>query len=168
MTCWSTGSASSCGSSSVPRRREPQRRWFSLRWRPLTGSTCIINYAANMANNESLGRVLRAARQLRSLRSVAQAAEISPAYLSDIENDRRIPADVVIDRLAKALDMQADLLCAWTGRVGEKAERYLRREPAAMLLVRKIADHNLSDIELTHLSATVDEMRPTTKRKAKR
>jgi transcriptional regulator with XRE-family HTH domain len=121
-----------------------------------------------MANNQTFGRVLRAARGLRSLRSVAAAAEISPAYLSDIENDRRIPAEAVIDRLAKVLDLQADLVRAWSGRIGEKAERYFRRQPAAVILVRKIADQNLSDIELTHLSATVDEMRPMKKGKAKR
>jgi transcriptional regulator with XRE-family HTH domain len=50
-----------------------------------------------MANteNKSLGTVIRDARVKsgRSLREFAKLLDITPSYQSDIENDRRVPAE---------------------------------------------------------------------------
>ncbi len=42
---------------------------------------------------------------------------ITPQYLSDIEHGRRVPGDYVLGKLAKALDVDKDLLFHRAGRL---------------------------------------------------
>ncbi|MBW7934633.1 MAG: helix-turn-helix transcriptional regulator [Gemmatimonadaceae bacterium] len=66
----------------------------------------------------SFGDVIAAERKRRkwSLRELAElvpsekGAPVTPQYLNDIEHGRRIPADIVIENLAKALDIKKDVL----------------------------------------------------------
>ncbi|MBI2407566.1 MAG: helix-turn-helix transcriptional regulator [Gemmatimonadetes bacterium] len=66
----------------------------------------------------SFGDVIAAERKRRkwSLRELAdrvrseKGTPVTPQYLNDIEHGRRIPADIVIEGLAKALDIQKDVL----------------------------------------------------------
>jgi|SRR5271157_5128505 len=88
----------------------------------------------------SLGETIRAARLAtgRSLREVARTLQITPSYFSDIENDRRVPSEDVLQKFADLLHLDFDHLMAIAGRFGEDAERYLRRHPTAGVLFRKI------------------------------
>jgi transcriptional regulator with XRE-family HTH domain len=54
-------------------------------------------------------RILRQARSLTGAQLAAKA-KISPAYLSLIEGDERVPPDATLERLADALDVDATLL----------------------------------------------------------
>lgn len=108
--------------------------------------------------DRSLGETIRATRlQTRhSLRVMAKALAITPSYLSDIENDRRVPSEEVLHRLAGMLRLDFDHLMAIAGRFGEDAERYLRKHPTAGMLFRKITERNLRDDELLKLLDEVE------------
>jgi transcriptional regulator with XRE-family HTH domain len=113
-----------------------------------------------MADTKRLGDVIRDARVAagRGLRDLARELNITPSYLSDIENDRRVPADEVMKRIATLLKLDFDELMAIAGRIGEDAERFLRRNPEVGKLFRKISEKNLSESDLRKVSKTVDEL----------
>lgn len=101
----------------------------------------------------TLGVVLRSAREAKrtSLREAARSVGISPSYLSDLERDLRIPSEEVLAKLAALLSLDLENLIPLTGRLGGKAERYLRDHPLAGLLLRKIAAFDLHALDLTEL-----------------
>ncbi len=121
-----------------------------------------VRYAANMANtiSQTLGEVLRASRVAAdlSLRDLAKKLSISPSYISDIENDRRVPSEEVLQGFAKELGLKFDDLMARTGRVGEQAERYLKHHPAAGALFRRISERRLPEEDLQKLLHEADQM----------
>ena len=57
--------------------------------------------------NTTLGEFIRQIRVQKgiSLRELARRADISPAFLSDIERDRRNPSDPILIKLAQQLDV---------------------------------------------------------------
>jgi transcriptional regulator with XRE-family HTH domain len=113
-----------------------------------------------MADSKRLGEIIRDARveAKRGLRDLARELDITPSYLSDIENDRRVPADDVMKRIATLLKLDFDELMAVAGRFGEDAERYLRRNPEAGKLFRKISEQNLSESDVKKLSEKADQL----------
>ena len=101
-----------------------------------------------MANtNTTLGEIIRKTRVAggRSLREFAKALGITPSYQSDIENDRRVPSEEVLKKIAELLSLDYEELMALAGRFGEEAERYLRRHPTAGALFRKLSETNASE-----------------------
>jgi transcriptional regulator with XRE-family HTH domain len=74
-----------------------------------------------------------------SLRGLGARTDLSASFLSDLENGRRIPSEAVAERLAAELGMDGDETLALWGILGERAERWLRRTPAAVALVRRLA-----------------------------
>ena len=109
--------------------------------------------------DQSLGEVLRDARVAKdmSLRALAGQLDITPSYLSDIENDRRIPAEDVLASLSGALGLDFDDLMALAGRFGEEAERYLRKQPTAVKLFRRISAANLDEDQLRAMIDDVEK-----------
>jgi len=100
-----------------------------------------------MANdNRTLGDVIHDARaKLKlSLRDVTKQLDITPSYLSDIENNRRVPSEEVLGKLAGLLRLDPDDLMARAGRFGEDAVRYMKRTPAAGVLFRRLAEGKAS------------------------
>jgi transcriptional regulator with XRE-family HTH domain len=114
---------------------------------------------ANTRGEKSLGEVIREARvAMGSLREFAKNLGITPSYMSDIENDRRIPAEDVLKRIADLLKLDFDDLMARAGRFGDDAERYMRRHPTAGVLFRQISEANLADDDLIKLLKKAEEM----------
>jgi len=97
-----------------------------------------------MANGSgrSLGDLIRDARVEHkiTLRSLAERFGKSPSYISDIENDRRIPAEPFLREICTVLSLDFDDAMALAGRLGHDAERELRRTPELGLLFRKLSD----------------------------
>ena len=100
--------------------------------------------------SQSLGEWLRDARMNKdiSLRALAGQLDITPSYLSDIENDRRVPAEDVLQKLTGALDLPFDDAMARAGRFGEQTDRYIKRQPEAVKLMRRVSAANLTAEEL--------------------
>lgn len=108
---------------------------------PLDGeSSAHVRSLANMANT-TLGDEIRRARVLagHGLRELARSLDITPSYLSDIENDRRVPSEEVLQNLASALRLDFDRLMGLAGRFGDEAERLLKRSPETGLLFRRLS-----------------------------
>lgn len=113
-----------------------------------------------MANTDkSLGTVIRDARVKsgRSLREFAKLLGITPSYQSDIENDRRVPAEDVLKKTAELLGLNFEELMALAGRIGEDAQRYLRRQPAAGVLFRKLTETNAPEALLRKMIEEAEE-----------
>jgi len=121
-----------------------------------------------MANTRSdtLGEVVRNRRVERelSLRDATKKLGITPSYLSDIENDRRVPSEEVTRSLADFLGLNFDDLMALAGRFGQDAERYLKRTPTAGMLFRKISEYKLPDEDLKKL---LDDIEKLSRKKAR-
>lgn len=106
----------------------------------------------------SFGEWLREARAAKkiTMRALATQLEITPAYLSDIENDNRVPAEEVISKMAGVLGFDFDEAMIRAGRFGKDTERYLRRQKDAVRLLRRVSDANLSAEQLKELSLQVE------------
>jgi transcriptional regulator with XRE-family HTH domain len=115
-----------------------------------------------MANNpgQSLGDILRDARSKAdlSLRDLAKKLSVTASYLSDIENNRRVPSEDVLGQLARVFDLELDDLMARAGRVGDDGERYLKSHPSAGVLFRRLADQRMPEEELQKLVKYVDKL----------
>lgn len=111
-----------------------------------------------MTSAKSLGETLRDARVAAGLglRELAKRADIAPSYLSDIENDRRVPAEELLRSLASLLKLDFNDLMALAGRVGDQAERYLRKEPYAGVLFRRLAEKRVPEERLKELLEEVE------------
>src|SRR5713226_7490880 len=107
--------------------------------------------------NKSCGEVIREARVARglSLRELARRIDITPSYLSDIENDRRVPAEEILRALSEELELDFDDLMARSGRLGSDAVRYMSRMPAAGVLFRRLSEENAPEEVLKKLSETL-------------
>ena len=95
---------------------------------------------------ETLGDKVRVGRARRrmTLRALAAVTGSTASYLSDIENDRRVPSDNVLASISTALGLDLDELMAAAGRFGDDADRYLRRTPDAGVLFRRLSARNVS------------------------
>lgn len=113
--------------------------------------------------DKTLGEVIRDGRIAKGqmkLRELARLLGVTPSYVSDIENDRRVPSEDVLGRIAAALDLDYTDLVARAGRLGAEAERYMRREPTATTLFRKISDRRLNEEQLRELIEQVEAIPP--------
>jgi transcriptional regulator with XRE-family HTH domain len=109
---------------------------------------------ANTSSNRSFGESIREARVAKNigLRELAKKLTISPSYLSDIENDRRNPAEQVLSELARHLDLDFDNMMVRAGRLGDETFRYMTRMPAAGLLLRKLSTENAPENVIEELA----------------
>lgn len=109
----------------------------------------------------TLGDVVREGRAAKNikLRELARRLDVTPSYVSDIENDRRVPSEEVLARIATELDLDYGDLVARAGRLGGDAERYMRQTPVATTLFRRISEERLTEAELRELMERVEELR---------
>ncbi len=92
------------------------------------------------------------------LRALARQLKVAPSYMNDIENDRRVPSEAVLRRIASELDLDADLLLAGAGRVGEGAREYIRANPTAGVLFRRMSDAGLDEQDVKKLLQQAEKM----------
>jgi transcriptional regulator with XRE-family HTH domain len=111
-------------------------------------------------HSDTLGQQIRDARVRAglSLRELARRLDRAPSYLNDIEYDRRVPSEAVIRQVASELDLDVDRLLAAAGRVGAGAEEYLKTNPTAGVLFRRVSDAGLGESELQQLLRQAERM----------
>lgn len=99
--------------------------------------------------SRTLGDMVRGARAERgiTLRAFAQRFGKSASYISDIENDRRVPAEPLLRDMCHELGLSFDDAMGLAGRIGDDAERELRRTPSLGLLFRRMSDLPADDRE---------------------
>jgi transcriptional regulator with XRE-family HTH domain len=95
-----------------------------------------------MSSWHSLGDRIREARTAKklTLRKLATLLDKSPSYISDIENDRRIPSEAVLREACDIVSLDFDQMMALAGRFGDRTERQLRKTPSLGTLLRRLAD----------------------------
>jgi transcriptional regulator with XRE-family HTH domain len=108
----------------------------------------------------TLGQTIRDRRVEKTLglREFARLIDITPSYLSDIENDRRVPAAAVLRVIATHLNLPFDELMARAGRLDEQTEQYLKRQPQAAVLFRRISENRLGKDALQQLLEHTERM----------
>jgi len=108
----------------------------------------------------SLGDRIREARVREglALRELARRLDKAPSYISDIEYDRRTPSEEVLRAICSELNLDFDTMLGLAGRLGDEADRYLRRNPTAGMLFRKVSEAGLQEDELQRLATRVDEL----------
>lgn len=114
---------------------------------------------ADIANDDrSLGERVHDARLAKhlGLREFARQIDITPSYLSDIEADRRAPAEPLLRVLADSLGLEFEKLVDLAGRLNAQTERYLKRTPGATLLFRRISEKGLPPDKLAELREIVE------------
>ncbi|MBA3877822.1 MAG: hypothetical protein C0498_13025 [Anaerolinea sp.] len=118
------------------------------------------NHDLPIDSSMTLGDRIRVARarKRQTLRDLAIAVGKAPSYLSDIENDRRVPSEDLLASLADELALDFDELMAAAGRIGSDADRYLRRTPAAGVLFRRLSEHNVGPEALERLIEQVSDL----------
>ncbi|UNS97728.1 helix-turn-helix domain-containing protein [Streptomyces tubbatahanensis] len=86
-------------------------------------------------NVGNLGEFLREQRRTAklSLRQLAEAADVSNPYLSQIERGLRKPSAEILQQLAKALRISAETLYVQAGILDERDREDLLQVPAAIL-----------------------------------
>ena len=88
-----------------------------------------------------------------TMRALADAVKISPAYLCDIENGNRKPPEKFLGQFAEVLQItEADELnrfydLAGVGKNGQHSDinSYIDGLPSARLALRTAKDHNFTD-----------------------
>lgn len=94
------------------------------------------------AKTHSLGDIIREARvrDKITLRDLAKKLGKSPSYISDIENDRRVPGEVLLREICDEFSLSFDELMGLAGRIGDQTERQLRKTPLLGLVFRKVSN----------------------------
>ena len=93
-----------------------------------------------MTGNKAFGQRIRDLREQRkltdpafSLRRFAEAADLSPTFISKMETGEfDPPAPATIKRMAELLQIDADELLALAGRVDPKLNDIIKEQPKAM------------------------------------
>jgi transcriptional regulator with XRE-family HTH domain len=123
-------------------------------------NTTPVSHQETMSDQKTLGEIVREARLAKemSLRALAKLLCITPSYMSDIENDRRIPSEEVLRGIVELLDLDFDYLMALAGRFGENADRYMKKQPVAGVLFRRLSESNLQEDALRELLRRAEEL----------
>ena len=109
---------------------------------------------------KTLGDMIREARvgKAMTLRDLASKLGKTASYLSDIENDRRIPSEEMLRDLSRLLSLDFNDLMARAGRLGEEALRYMSRTPAAGVLFRKLSEDDATEEVIDELTRVADKL----------
>ncbi len=95
-----------------------------------------------MAETGGLGAFIRAQRQLArlSLRQLAEVADVSNAYLSQVERGLYQPSAQVLKGIAGALNLSAESLFAQAGLLDERAQHSRRSVEEAIQLDERLTE----------------------------
>jgi transcriptional regulator with XRE-family HTH domain len=95
------------------------------------------------AGSGALGEFIRSQRKLAALsqRELAKLADLSDAYLSQLERGLHEPSVRVLNGLSSALNVPADRLMRFLGRDTDHTSENITTESAIML------DEQLSDVQ---------------------
>lgn len=102
----------------------------------------------------TFGQYIRSRREVcgKSLRAVAAAIEMAPAYLSDIEKGNRWPPVKYLERLVEELGIAGDEISLFYDLAGEIREgtypdltEYIGKTDLARVALRTARDNNIPD-----------------------
>jgi len=103
---------------------------------------------------KTLGERIRELREQKdiSLRELAKKLEISAAFLSDVELNRRFPSEEVLAKIAKQLNQPVEDLKAFDTRPPmEELKRITASNPLMGVALRRVVEKKVSASELIDL-----------------
>ena len=110
----------------------------------------------------SLGQTLRKCRKTAGVtqRSVAQSVGVDVSYVSKLENDRMPPpaADTIV-KMARALNVEPDVLLTMSGKIPSSVSQMLGSKPAALRFFRQAADLLVTVQEWEQLTQNLIQLR---------
>ena len=111
-------------------------------------------------NKEKFGKLIKKLRRDKNLtlEQVAKKVGVSIVNISHIERGQSGASRKVIQKLAKALDYDADKLLAAADEIGEDVEKIIRKIPSAVPDFLRTAK-NLSKDEWESLTDQIKEMK---------
>lgn len=111
---------------------------------------------------KTIGEIIAEARKNSglSLRTVAGRVPVNFSYLAEIEKGKRMPSEKIIKALSQQteLNLNFDHMMAYSARLGEEAETYLKKHPTFGKVIRNIAKKSLDDNQLNSLNETIDKL----------
>jgi len=122
-----------------------------------------------VSKSHSLGDFIREARTAKklTLRKFAVVLDKSPSYVSDIENDLRIPSEAVLREACDILTLDFDQMMGLAGRFGDQTERQLRKTPSLGTLLRKLSDLPPDQMEAV-IGSTLQRLEKAPRNRTKR
>ena len=115
---------------------------------------------------ESFGGYIKRLREIRGigLREMARLVEVSPAYLSDIEkNKREAPSKDVIVKINNILESNLEYLFDLAGlnskRIPPDLPEIIKEYPSLSKLIRAVKNSNLSANQILRISKELEEKR---------
>ena len=100
-----------------------------------------------------------------TLRSFAESIEVSPAYVSDIEHDRRKPSDEVLRRIAKELRLVGatfEALDKLSARLDPATQRWVANSPEVRQMLREVKKSGQNPLDIIRI---LEERKQQEKRK---
>jgi transcriptional regulator with XRE-family HTH domain len=112
------------------------------------------------SSGQTLGGKIRDARVAAglALREVARQIDRAPSYLNDIEHDRRVPSEAVLRQICALLTLDINEMLTIAGRASEGTEEYLKANPTAGVLLRRVSDAGLGEEELKKLLSRAEKI----------
>ena len=100
----------------------------------------MLTKVCTLARMDKLSELVRQCRTKLgiTLRAAAKSAEVSPAYLSRVENETLRPSASTLVRLAKVLKVDEDRLMAAAYRIPEDVQQVLLEDPAMVQVIREL------------------------------
>ena len=110
-------------------------------------------------NKEKFGKLIKKLRGKKglTLEQLAKKVGVSLVNISHIERGKSGASRKVIQKLAKALDYDVDILLAAADEIGEDVERIIRKIPSAVPDFLRTAK-NLTKDEWQNLTDQIKEM----------
>jgi transcriptional regulator with XRE-family HTH domain len=115
---------------------------------------------AKQSNKKTFGQLLREKRIAKSysLRKFAKEADISPTYLSQVEQDKISPPTADrIKRIAELLDESVDEWMAYADRLADELPDIIHSDPAVPDLLRAV--QGMTPEQLKKVRAAADKIR---------
>ena len=110
----------------------------------------------------TLGKLLKARRLALnwSLRQLARELRVTPAYVTDLEADRRLPSAELRDRISSTLQIPLEDLLAADTRLSSDLRTWIEERPQLTALLRTLHSSPDSDVLIQRLSRFVQRRSP--------
>ena len=104
-------------------------------------------------SQNQLGKIIDDARKRRgyTIRALARDMDITHGYVRDLIQGYRVPSEIVILKLCRALELDYDELMTLAGRVGESVNRHARGSICFGQFIRWLADTEITNNEISDL-----------------
>lgn len=110
-----------------------------------------------------LGELIKERRLARklSLRRLGEEIGVTPAYVGDIEANRRLPSAELIERISSVLGIPAEELAAADDRVSPDLREWIEERPQLSALLRSLRSSPEADMLIQRLSRFISRRSPS-------